>query len=388
MKHKCKNIDITDHDFILRAIYECNSQKTKKEMQRHDIQRLYKKCHNEDGIANYLRDKIVNRNLDLPNVRYDIRIDKSNGKIRILAIEDIEQQYLDYIAHNALDELESYIGHYQIACEKGQGPLYGARIIQQWIKELDVNYVIKADVKKCYPSIRHAEMIAWLQAHVKNDPLIWLISELLKHMENGDYTVFLKKCMRANPKNRERVEKAKKGLPIGSYLSIRLCALYLADVYHHCEGNYFVTRRKKKRNIFKHIMFNMDDMYFFGSNAKAMSRAMRDTIKFASAKNLTIKSDWQMITLSKKDKDAHIDALGYRVYRDRITMRSRNYHKIRRAMGNFKSHTNIDNARSLMARYGMFIKDINSFRFCQKYNVYPKLRLARKVISDYDKSEI
>lgn len=361
MKRKCKNIDISDVDYIEKCADECITRKGRKAYERRDVRRLFNDFGDLHSFAIDMSRRIKAHELNLVNVRYMIRTDRSNEKKRLIMIEDIEQQILDYVAYNALDELESYIGHYQIACRKEMGPIYGIRVIHGWLqKDSTIRYAIKADIKKCYPSIKKEMMMEWLRRHVKNDELLWLIEELLS---TCDY-----------------------GLPIGSYMSIRLCALYVADLYHHIEGNYFTTRRGKMKNVFSHVMINLDDIYIFGSNAKEMNKAFRSVMEYSKLSlGLEIKEDWKMLSFSKHDSNAHIDALGYRVYRNRVTMRRRNYVKLKSSARRFSKTHSVKDARSFLAREGMFARHTDSRHFCNKYNIYNLKREARKVVSEHDK---
>lgn len=358
MKRKCKNIDISDVDYIEKCADECLERKGRKAYERSDVRRLFNKYGDLHSFAIDMSRRIKAHELNLVNVRYMIRTDRSNEKKRLIMIEDIEQQILDYVVYNAMDELESYIGHYQIACRKGLGPLYGVRVIHGWLKSDDtIRYAIKADIKKCYPSIKKELMMEWLRRHVKNDELLWLIEELLS---TCDY-----------------------GLPIGSYMSIRLCALYVADLYHHIEGTYFTQRRGKRKNVFSHVMINLDDIYIFGSNAKEMNRAFAGVMKFSKENlGLEIKQDWKMLSFSRNNPDAHIDALGYRIYRNRVTMRRRNYVKLKSSARRFSKSHSVKDARSFLAREGMFARHTDSKKFCTKYNIYHLKRNARKVVSE------
>lgn len=389
MKRRCKKIDITDKEFILRAIRDCMSKKGRKAGKRRDVQKLFAKAEwNEERLAEMLQEELRSGHIDLEPVRYKLRVDHSNGKLRIIAVEGIKQQIYDYLAFNALKELDTSIGHYQIACRDDMGPLFGAKVIHQWIKDPKIRHAVKADNRKCYPSITHERMDARLRKSVGNEKLLWLIHTLLKHVESGKISEELKKAMEENQKIAEDFERARKGLPVGSVLSIKLCALYLSDLYHRLEGTYFTTRRGKRENAVKHVMINLDDIYIFGANAKALHKVMSDLIRFAAEKGLEIKKDWQIIDLNPKGKDAHIDVLGYRVYRDRITMRHRDYVKTKRAVRNFKLRPMPAQARSLCSYIGLFVKHINSVRFCRKYGVYRLFTRARKVISSNDKSKI
>lgn len=130
-------------------------------------------------------------------------------------------------------------------------------------------------------------------------------------------------------------------------------------------------------------MINMDDIYIFGSSAKELHRVMRGTIQCAYSMGLTIKPDWKLLDCGN-NPDAHIDVLGYRIYRDRITMRRRNYVKTKRAISGFKRNPNIKTARALISYDGLFIQHTNSLRFRQKYQTGGMVRSARRVVSRYD----
>lgn len=361
MKRKCRNIDISDVNFIESCADECITRKGRKAYERSDVRRLFNKFGDLHSFAIDMSRRIKAHELKLKRVRYMTRTDRSNEKKRLIMIEDIEQQILDYVVYNSLDDLESYIGHYQIACRKGMGPLYGVHIIHGWLKSDDsIRYAIKADIRKCYPSIKKDLMMAWLKRHVKNDELLWLIDELLSTCNYG--------------------------LPIGSFMSIRLCALYVADLYHHIEGTYFTQRRGKKKNIFSHVMINLDDIYLFGSNAKEMNKAFAGVMKFSKENlGLEIKQDWKMLSFSRNDINAHIDALGYRIYRNRVTMRRRNYVKLKYSARRFSKTHSVRDARSFLAREGMFARHTDSIKFCNKYNIYHLKKKARKVVSKHDK---
>lgn len=361
MKRKCKNIDISDVNFIESCANQCLKRKGRKAYNRSDVRRLFSDFDDLHSFAIDMSRRIKDHDLKLKKVRYMTKIDRSNDKKRLIMIEDIEQQVLDYVVYNSLEELESYIGHYQIACRSGMGPIYGVRVIHGWLKGDDtIRYAIKADIKKCYPSIKKEMMMEWLRRHVKNDELLWLIEELLS---TCDY-----------------------GLPIGSYMSIRLCALYVANLYHHIEGTYFTNRKGKRNNIFSHVMINLDDIYIFGSNAKEMNKAFRSIMKYSKeVLGLEIKEDWKILSFSSHDSNAHIDAMGYRIYRNRITMRRRNYIKLKSSAKRFRKSNSIKDARSFLAREGMFARHTDSKHFCNKYDIYHLKRKARKEVSEYDK---
>ena len=363
MKRKCKNVDITDTAYITRCVMLCMSNKSMRAWEREDIAK-YWHSHGDssDRITAELSREIRTRTVNFPAPRIRKAVDRSNAKERTITVEDIKNQYYNYIAKIALEELMPAIGEYQLACQVGKGPIWGAKVIKGWLNDRSIKYAVKADIRKCYPSITHENMMGYLRKRVKNDDLLYLIGAILGKMDEG--------------------------LPIGSYLSITLCALYLSQLYHHIGETYFKTRRGVKKNMVSHVMFFLDDIYIFGKSANDLHKVMRGTAKYAESLGLTVKPTWSIISLNADDKNAHIDCMGYRIYRDHITMRHRDYIKTRKACRDFAKHPNIDSARSMTAYHGLFIKHTDSFRFRKKYNVKRLFRRARKVISEHDKSEV
>ena len=82
-----------------------------------------------------------------------------------------KQQIYDYIAIEGLKPLFSYIGVHQYASIKERGCIKGVKTIKRWLRNKSLKYFAKLDIKKCYPSIQHDKLIAFLEKHIKNDML-------------------------------------------------------------------------------------------------------------------------------------------------------------------------------------------------------------------------
>lgn len=125
MKRLCKDVDITDIEFIKQCINKCLKNKSKK---RRDIAKLYKSYQSLDELAIEIQQEIINRNLNFPPIWTKEIVDASSLKIRTIGIQNIKQQIYDYIAVTGLDELTKRIGMYQCSY-KGKGQVYGAKAI-------------------------------------------------------------------------------------------------------------------------------------------------------------------------------------------------------------------------------------------------------------------
>lgn len=352
-KRKCKNIDITNIEFIEFCIADWFDHKSTKDKNKQSIRKLFIRFPDFHSLALYLSDSIKTESLCLPPVHIRHIIDKANGKHRDLVLESPIQQIYNYICYHALEEVTCCIGHYQIHSD-GRGPIDAVRYIQSWMNEPSTNYCIKADISKCYDSISRENMMWWLNKHIKNNKLLWLINELLLTKPNG-------------------------GLGIGSRLSIRLSALYLSDIYHCVEDLHRFSKRVTA--YITHQLFYLDDIFIFGPSSKYLIKMFALIRRFVDASQLRIKDNWAIIDLRHCNKNACLDVLGYKVYRDHIVIRRRNYKKTKKSLNKFKETPTLSHAQSYVAYYGQYIQHSDHMRFQQKYNSCYYWKKARKEIS-------
>lgn len=389
MKRLCKDIDITSKDLCLQAIIKCMANRSRSQMARPDIVRLYKEYGDNDGIANMMIERIANRDLKLPPIRWEERIDNANRKRRLIGIEDIEQQLFDNLAFISLLELSPRVGEYQCTCLRGntpkpkrkkckrlnwkykpreKGTVWGMLKISEWLKEKDSNgknsirIVVQMDLVKNYASIDHDKLMAFLRKHVANEPLLWLVETL--------------------------ISTSPQGLIIGSILSVILDALYLSQLYHYIMED--CTKTRKHRNglienvrLVKHALFFVDDISLYCTSAKNANMAIKKIQKKASELGLSLHEP-RLLNVTNKQ---YQDILGFRIYRNHITMRRRNYLKTKRLLREVDKSINIHKARALTSMK-TFVMYSDSFKFRRKYHVKRLLRKARRYVSNYDKSNL
>lgn len=244
-------------------------------------------------------------------------------------------------------------------------------MIQRWMRNKSLKYFAKLDIRKCYPSIPQNQLIEFLERHIKNDMLMWLIKELISGFEQG--------------------------LSIGSFLSQYLCNLYLSQIYHFIGHLHKVRRHKdgtkSSIRLIYHRLFYMDDILMIGTSAKDMHKAVKEVIKYCKSLGLKIKESWfvkQMPFANKKCDGAFIDMMGFRIYRTHITVRRRVFKRIRRiAMRlwkRIKTHHKIfeSHARKIISYWGL-LKNSNSTKVIQKYHIKDIMKICKKVVKEYDK---
>lgn len=357
MKRYCKNVDITEVDFIESAIKDRRSHRKKKDLQRTDVRRLYSHFGNDERkIAEELSEEIKERNLRLAPVRTKDVIDTSNGKARRVCIESAKQQMLNYIASHGLQPIMGRIGEYQCTGLPGRGTIWGLERLKGWYKNPSIRYLCQVDICKNYPSISVDMIEAFLRKHVANEALIWLIVTLL----------------RTNPTL---------GLPIGSVLSVYLDALYLSQAYHYIKEDMYRVRRGKRLPMVKHTLFFVDDIAMLCSSRKDAEAAGKLLQKYMATIGLSLHDDYAITEITGQ---SYQDMLGFREYRDHVTMRRRDYIKVKAALRSADHDLRIATARRAVAMSG-FIKHSDSYRFRKKYHSKRILRNARRYISRYEK---
>lgn len=308
--------------------------------------------------ASYMRDSLVNHDLHFVPIWYKTKVDESSKKVRRIGIQHVSQQLFDYVAVYSMSDLMKRIGEYQCASIPGRGPMYGMKHIRKWLKNRRIKYVAQLDVQKCFPSIPQDKLFAMIDKYVSNPEIRWLVHELVNTFETG--------------------------LSIGSYLSQYLCNLYMSQLYHEISERMFITRRNKRINYVEHVLFYMDDILLLGCNSKLMHRCIKEIIEYTRDKlGLTIKPSWKMSQL--KDND-FIDTMGFRIYRDHITMRRRIFLRARRAYVRAAKHgiPTAKQAKKCMSYYGNLI-NTNSAKLIRKYKVVKISKQSRKVVSHESK---
>ena len=358
MKKRCKNIDITDLEFIETAICDCLKN---KKSSRRDIIQFKRNYPTLSSMALEMQKEIKNHKLELKPIWYKDKYDQASRKTRHIGIQDIKQQFYDYVVVNALiaGGLRNTLGAHQYASIKGRGQLRGAQRINVWLKDKDSRYYIKMDVKGYYKSIPHEKLMGYLHKIIGNDDLLWLIEELVNTFSEG--------------------------LAIGSYMSQFLANLYMSIIYHKVEEMHKIRNSRGKQlrvRLVYHQLIYMDDILIVGRNSRDLIRAARMIEDECAKLGLTIKDRW---AIQKMDKDAFIDMMGFRVYRDHITVRRKNFKRIRRAYIRFaRKPDSLRLARRIVSFYGC-LKHSNSIKFCHRYNVYKLTKKARRVISNDSK---
>jgi len=283
-------------------------------------------------------------------------IDRCTCKIREIFVPKF---YPDQIVQWALMlELKPILlkGMYDYCCASvdGRGGLYGINAVKKWLKrdEKNTKYCLVCDVKKFYPSVDQDILMEKFKRKLKDSKTLRLIEKIIYSTSSG--------------------------LPIGNFTSQWFANFYLQDFDHYV----------KEQLKIKYYIRYMDDMLFFASNKRELGKKRILIEKYLKSEKLTLKNNWQVFKVSKnKDDGRPIDFLGYKFYRDYVTMRARTFLRtVRRIRKVSKKNWLTAKDSSAVLSYSARIKVVSGQKLYNKYlKPYVNLGACRHAVSVHDK---
>lgn len=351
LKSYCKGLVITRGD--VAAAYE----KWRRALAGHkNAWRVEAEHGSADALIDELAREISQRSLTLrPIHRYE-RVEPTNGKRRIIGVESVKQQVLDYAVIGALEPfLSAKIGYWQVAGVPGKGQASCRRALRKWVRE--GGYHVKIDVKQCYPSISHEVVRKIMHKYVRSADILYCVDAILATYDMG-------------------------GLEIGSYFSLQVANLVLSFAYHHIDG-LCKERRGKSVRLISHQIWHMDDGLILGRDKRNLRMAVRSLVRYMRDElGLTIKP-WK---IARTGEEEPLDLGGFVVRPSRTTMRAGTFIRAKRAFRRFARHHSLRLARRICSYWGL-LKHTDSDGFIARNNIYKLLRLARAIVSRAGKAE-
>ena len=343
MKTYCKNLEPS-----IDLINVAYTKWAKGESGKKNEWRVYKEYESPENLKEEILKEWVNRTLKCREIKYYPRKDPSNGKLRIIAVESVKQQIIDYLFIECVSPLlEAKRGFYQIASVKKKGQVFGRRRIAPWVNKC--HYAIKSDVSKCYESVDHELVMILLGKYVKNYTVLYL----------AEYILSTYRC----------------GLNIGSYFSLCIMTFILSFAYHFLEDLH-KERRGERINLILHQVWHMDDVILFGNNKKSLKKAMEILQKYCLIElGLSLKK-CKVLNLLKES----VTLCGYTFSKWKVTVSNGTFLRAKRAFNRFLRKRSIKLARRVCSYYGWF-KHANCRVFMEIHGVWKALCLARKLIS-------
>lgn len=335
--------DICSTDNIKLAIMKAS-------LGKRDQRRVARILENIDVAAEEIS-KIL-RNKEYFPSPYTIKIikDGSSGKERKIYKPRF---YPDQIVHWALMlQIQPIImrGMYEYSCGSipGRGASYGQKALSKWLKSdrAGTKYCLKIDISKFYPSVNNEILKGSFRRIIKDRDCLWLIDTIID---------------------------SETGLPIGNYTSQWFSNFFLQGLDHYIKEQLHV----------KYYIRYVDDGVLLGSNKRKLHSARKSIDAYLSTIGLALKDNWQVFRTNSRP----IDFLGYKFYRDRVTLRKRNALRIKRRIKKIARKPTLAyrDACAVVSYWG-WIKRSNSYHYYEQHvKPFVSLRKAKGVIRKYGK---
>ena len=277
---------VCDIDTILRAIQFASKGKRR----RRDVRVV---LQNKESYARRLQKVLVEEQFRPSKYQTERVIDGSCNKPRdIFKPRFYPDQVVHWCIYLAIRDW-IYKGMYEFSCGSipNRGVHYGKKYVQRWIEtdRKNTKYYLKMDVTKFYPSIQPDRLMVKLERKFKDRKLLNLISLILHECD---------------------------GLPIGMLLSQVFANFFVSDVDHYIKQELHAV----------HYLRYMDDMVVFGRNKRELHRIRRQISDKLAENGLKLKGNWQVCKLDSEP----LDFMGFRFYRDHISLRRGIMHRITR----------------------------------------------------------
>lgn len=226
--------------------------------------------------------------------------------------------------------------YYCCASVPGRG---GARVYKRLKSALrndkkGTKYAAEMDIRKYYPSLDPARVMAALGRKIKDRRYLRLVESIIRSGSEG-------------------------GLAIGLYINQWMANCYLEPLDHYL----------KARDGVKYMTRHMDNIVMLGPNKRKLRRARAEAEIFMRERlNLQIKGDWQAFPVQAR----RVRAVGYRFGRGDILLRKRTLLRMTRQIRRIGKRQNAGlfiakrQARSAMSRRGN-TKHFASRRLMEKY---------------------
>jgi len=286
-------------------------------------------------------------------------LDGNSGKERLIIVPRFKEHVIHHMVVEVMTEIFTK-GMYKHTYSSipGRGLHKAMKKMKAWIKKdpKNVKYCLKLDIKKFFNSINHDILKEKLHKTIRDKRFLKVVDEIIDASDNG--------------------------IPLGFYTSHWFANWLLQPLDH------FIKEVLKV----KYYVRYMDDMVLFGSNKKKLHKAKEAIENFLRDKlKLKLKENWQLFRFdyikNGKHKGRALDFVGFKFYRDKITLRKNIMLRLTRKAKKIekKGKFTIHDARQLMAWLG-WIDWTDTYNVYKKYIApYINFKKCRKRISQYDK---
>ena len=321
------------------------------------------------SVKKYLEDpdfckKVKHYVKNFKNARHKPRLiyDGIQRKKRSIIVPTFPEQVVHHMIVNVLKPIflhGMYEHSYGSLPDKGM--YAGMKQIKKWIRKGGKNckYCLKMDIKKYFDSIPHDIFLDKLRKIIHDERFMSVMEEITAVIPTG------------------------RGIPLGFYVSQWTANWYLSDLDHYI----------KEKLGAKYYVRYMDDMVIFGSNKRKL-HAMRFEIEkyLKESLGLELKKNWQVFLFDyqgkRKRKGRFLDFMGFRFYRDRVTMRKSIMIKAtRKAKRMHNKKPTVYATRQMLSYLGWITHTDTYAMYLREIKPYVNIQQCKRRISAYDRRQ-
>lgn len=323
-----KNIykNLLSLDYIKSVIILASKGKKKRKQ-------VQKVLENLDYYANCILEMLQNKSFYMLPSHNKTIIEK--GKERVLTISPFfPNRILDYLMTVTLKPIiKKSMYEYCVGNVDKRGVMYGKKLTEKNFRKY--KYFIKLDIHHFYPSVKPELIMEKIESKIKDKDFIDLCRVVVNSSED---------------------------LPIGSYYSQWVSNWLLEELDH---------KIKEEWQTEFYIRY-VDDMVLMGNNKRKLKRNMYYISKWLVERKLSLKR----LENVQICNDKPLDFLGFRYYKDKTTLRLRNFKGINKKMHKIKKHCCASQARSLISRIGWLRQTELGYLYYGKY-IKPTIKMGR-----------
>lgn len=291
--------------------------------------------NNLDEKIKELKEMLLNKTYEVKYQDYKIKKINDKGKERQLMI-------LPYFPHRIvqwaimlqLEEmfLKNFIDT-TYASIRNRGIHKAMKDIDRVLKKHNLNYCLKLDINKYYPSINNRILFEKIKRKIKDKDILWLLEKII--FSTGE-----------------------KGQPIGSLWSQWAGNFYLSELDHYC----------KEKLKLKHYFRYCDDIVILSNSKQELHKSFLEIKKILEKDDLTIKNNYQIFNI----KSRGVDFLGYRFFKDYKLLRKKIAKRAKTKLISIKNKKILSFKEScVIGSLNGWLRCCNSYRFREKYiNVF------------------
>lgn len=369
---------MADRDFIRRCIVKAARGKGR----RRDVRQV---LGDVDGYTEKMVKIIEDRSFTPRQPTHRRRYDPSCEKWRdIASIPFFPDGIMHQVTVEAMrDVLMRGMSPWSCASVPGRGGVRARKRAKKIIQKdpKGAKYGLEVDIRRYYPSIPLEPLLEALERKIKDKTFLLLVM-----VETTCYPGGLPEAMERGLTARD-IARGKVGIEIGFYLDQWLANFFLERADHLLERHPGV----------KYEIRYMDNFSVFGPNKRKLHRAREELDRhFREVLGVQMKDNWQLYPIQrrkgKKRRHRMFSIVGYRVDRENVILRKRNFLRMARQSRRVQKRQRAGRPVSFHQASG-FLSRAGQIKYCASRTIWEKyiepvdIKQLKTIVRNHTKSK-